>query len=175
MPSSGAPKISTRPRLGARRPAAALSKVDLPQPLGPTIATKRPSGMSRVISVTATKPPAAGASNRISTSRNATAGAADVARGRGAAPLIAMSAARPESRLLLGSALLRRRRLDEGVGVGLCHVDLGLGDGGVEAREHVVHGLRALGVHQTGLREHRDRVGQRREIELRIAALVVLG
>jgi len=38
------PSISTSPRLGATRPAATVSRVDLPQPEGPTMHANWPSG-----------------------------------------------------------------------------------------------------------------------------------
>jgi len=46
-PASGAPKTSMRPDEGAMSPAAMLSKVDLPQPVGPTMATNSPAATAR--------------------------------------------------------------------------------------------------------------------------------
>src|SRR5438067_7577434 len=53
IPVSGSPNTSTEPPLGGVRPAMMFSRVDLPQPLGPTIATKRPAAISSVTSRTA--------------------------------------------------------------------------------------------------------------------------
>src|SRR5258707_14735206 len=54
MPETGRPSTSARPLLGASRPETILSKVDLPQPDGPTIDTIEPSGTSKVTSRQAT-------------------------------------------------------------------------------------------------------------------------
>ena len=42
------PPIATRPDSGTRSPAASLSTVDLPQPLGPTRAVVRPESRPNV-------------------------------------------------------------------------------------------------------------------------------
>ena len=52
-PVSGKPKMFTLPAAGASRPAAILSSVDLPQPVGPTIATNSPSPTLNVARSTA--------------------------------------------------------------------------------------------------------------------------
>ena len=46
MPSTFAPLTSAKPALGCSRPDTTLSKVDLPQPDGPTMVTMEPSGTS---------------------------------------------------------------------------------------------------------------------------------
>src|SRR3546814_7633187 len=48
-----APSISTLPADGFSRPAAALSSVDLPQPVGPTMATNSPGATARSMPATA--------------------------------------------------------------------------------------------------------------------------
>ena len=48
---------STPPELGRSRPATSLRMVDLPQPLGPTRATKSPCSMRRSVLDSATVPP----------------------------------------------------------------------------------------------------------------------
>ena len=53
MPVSGAPKTRTLPVLGASRPAATLSSVLLPQPVGPTTARNSPAPTVSVTSLTA--------------------------------------------------------------------------------------------------------------------------
>src|SRR3984957_5268197 len=46
MPLTFAPLTSAKPALGCNRPETMLSKVDLPQPDGPTMVTIEPSGTS---------------------------------------------------------------------------------------------------------------------------------
>jgi len=53
-PSSGAPNADTLPSLGRSNPAARFSKVDLPQPVGPTTDTNSPWPTVRLISLSAT-------------------------------------------------------------------------------------------------------------------------
>ena len=52
----GSPSQSTVPLEGRRRPATSESRVDLPQPLGPTTATNWASGISRLIESSAATP-----------------------------------------------------------------------------------------------------------------------
>ena len=54
-PTSRPPAITT-PALGRSSPATSFRMVDLPQPLGPTSATKSPSAMPRVVWSSATVP-----------------------------------------------------------------------------------------------------------------------
>src|SRR5882672_9211669 len=54
MPSTRRPSTSTVPRLGGISPDTMLSRVDLPQPDGPTMVTIDPSGTSNVTSRQAT-------------------------------------------------------------------------------------------------------------------------
>ncbi len=67
----GSPSQSTVPLDGSRSPATSESRVDLPQPLGPTTATNWPSGISRLIESSATTP-APSAPKRWETPRIAT-------------------------------------------------------------------------------------------------------
>src|SRR6202044_3767212 len=61
MPLTFAPLTSAKPALGCNRPETMLSKVDLPQPDGPTMGTIEPSGRSSDTPRTAsTAPPARG-------------------------------------------------------------------------------------------------------------------
>ncbi|MNI81321.1 hypothetical protein D3C73_1379240 [compost metagenome] len=53
MPDKGWPKTFTCPLDGASKPAPTLSKVDLPQPVGPTTDTNSPGAMARLVSLTA--------------------------------------------------------------------------------------------------------------------------
>ncbi len=53
MPESGAPNTSTVPLLGSSSPAATLSSVLLPQPVGPTTLTNSPAPTVSVTSRTA--------------------------------------------------------------------------------------------------------------------------
>ncbi|MNN95068.1 hypothetical protein D3C81_2138130 [compost metagenome] len=53
MPDRGWPKTFTWPDDGASKPAPTLSKVDFPQPVGPTTDTNSPGAMARVVSLTA--------------------------------------------------------------------------------------------------------------------------
>src|SRR5580704_7476763 len=46
MPPTLAPLTAAKPALGCNRPETTLSKVDLPQPDGPTMVTMEPSGTS---------------------------------------------------------------------------------------------------------------------------------
>ena len=50
--------IATSPEVIVSSPATILSRVDLPQPDGPTSTQKPPSGMSKVTPFTASTPPA---------------------------------------------------------------------------------------------------------------------
>ena len=52
-PVTRSPSQSTVPWVGRRSPATNESSVDLPQPLGPTMATNSPSGTSRSMSSSA--------------------------------------------------------------------------------------------------------------------------
>src|SRR5882672_8563094 len=83
---SFAPKMSTWPDEGATRPAATLSKVDLPQPVGPTIATNSPSATASEVESTARKVPPSPTRKLTATSESATAGAP----GRAAIPALAL-------------------------------------------------------------------------------------
>jgi hypothetical protein len=53
MPDSRAPNTCTLPALGGNRPAATLSNVLLPQPVGPTTETNSPAPTLSVTSRTA--------------------------------------------------------------------------------------------------------------------------
>src|SRR5271169_5418081 len=53
-PARGTSKTETDPWLGAINPAARLSSVDLPHPLGPTTDTNEPAATSRLILCSAT-------------------------------------------------------------------------------------------------------------------------
>ena len=53
MPDSGWPNTFTWPDDGDSRPALTLSRVDLPQPVGPTTDTNSPGAMARLVSLTA--------------------------------------------------------------------------------------------------------------------------
>src|ERR1700732_548082 len=57
MPLTLAPLTSAKPELGCSRPETILSKVDLPQPDGPTMVTMEPSGTSSVMLRTASTAP----------------------------------------------------------------------------------------------------------------------
>src|SRR5260370_17293216 len=141
MPRSASPKIITRPAGGKSSPAAALSSVDLPQPDGPTMATKVPSSMAKEISRATVWISPDGARKRTVTSSKATAGTAIVPP---------PSRAGPATWLGL-DAELDVRLLDELVGIGGLDVDLGVLDLGHEFTEHGEHGVAALGIHQTAL------------------------
>src|SRR5919106_6841787 len=109
MPRSTSPKIRTRPSGGKSRPAAQLSRVDLPQPDGPTTATKVPSAMSSEIrSATVWNAPE-GARKRIVTRSKDAAGAGE-----------RLSPSTPDrERTLRGSPVPAPMRIvDELVGVG---------------------------------------------------------
>src|SRR5258708_4752491 len=62
-PWMAVPRREAVPPEGASRPARILSKVDLPQPDGPTTATNAPSSMAKLIRSRAATPPARGASS----------------------------------------------------------------------------------------------------------------
>src|SRR6266702_4921278 len=51
------PPIAIEPSLGSSRPAIMLSKVDLPQPEGPTRTTNSPSSISRSMSLSTSSAP----------------------------------------------------------------------------------------------------------------------
>src|SRR5258706_6037729 len=70
-----------RPEEGAISPAATLSRVDLPQPVGPTIATNSPAATASEASSTAAYVPPAASRNLTLTCESETAGGAT-----GAAP-----------------------------------------------------------------------------------------
>jgi len=53
MPVSSSPKTLILPEDGCSSPAPTLSKVDLPQPVGPTTETNSPGAMASVVSATA--------------------------------------------------------------------------------------------------------------------------
>src|SRR5438552_17136718 len=65
-----------RPEEGAISPAATLSRVDLPQPVGPTIATNSPSATSSVAHCTAVYVVSSASRNDTCTSLSETAGVA---------------------------------------------------------------------------------------------------
>ena len=52
-PFTGSPSTVTLPAVGFRKPATALSKVDLPQPDGPMMETNSPGRTTRSVSSTA--------------------------------------------------------------------------------------------------------------------------
>src|SRR5215475_445766 len=111
MPASGAPCTRTSPDDGASRPAATLSSVDLPQPVGPTTETNSPSATRRVAFATAVYggPPSRPANRQVMSS-SASAGT----------PLIVVTASPGPSsglRVLLGA-------LGELVGPSLAELDL---------------------------------------------------
>src|SRR5437763_5296294 len=136
MPRSASPKISTRPAGGKSSPAAALSRVDLPQPDGPTMATNVPSAISKEISRATVWTSPDGARKRTVTSSKATAGV--------------LMPSRPTARSAPGLRLdaeLGVGLLHELVGIGLLDVDIGALDLGHELAEHGEHGLGALGIH----------------------------
>src|SRR5437763_2397680 len=54
-PATGTPSVSTRPELGGAKPAIALSRVDLPQPDGPSRHTNWPCGIFKSMSFSATR------------------------------------------------------------------------------------------------------------------------
>src|SRR5438132_13576792 len=56
MPASGCPSTRTSPDDGGSKPAATLSSVDLPQPVGPTTETNSPAPTAIVVSLTAVYP-----------------------------------------------------------------------------------------------------------------------
>ena len=51
------PPIETTPESSPSSPAMARSRVDLPEPLGPSSAVSEPEGISRLTSSSATKSP----------------------------------------------------------------------------------------------------------------------
>jgi hypothetical protein len=53
MPCSGSPNTRTWPDEGCSSPAAMLSSVDLPQPVGPTTDTNSPACTRSVVPATA--------------------------------------------------------------------------------------------------------------------------
>src|SRR5215472_1842502 len=85
MPLTGRPSTSASPRLGAMRPETMLSRVDLPQPDGPTIDTIAPSGTSKLTSRQATTGSRPRGRNTMPTSASRIfAGACGMADGSGA-------------------------------------------------------------------------------------------
>ena len=58
-PETGVAPMSTRPSVHDRSPAVSISRLLLPQPLGPTIDTKCPRGTPSVMSVRARTGPLA--------------------------------------------------------------------------------------------------------------------
>src|SRR5258706_5397704 len=74
MPRMGSPKTRAQPSGGISKPAATLSRVDFPQPDGPTIATKVPSAISSEMSRSTVCTPPAGVGKRTVTPSKATAG-----------------------------------------------------------------------------------------------------
>src|SRR5690554_783916 len=57
MPFKGSPNTRTCPEEGCSSPAPAFSRVDLPQPVGPTTETNSPDAMCKEVSFTATYSP----------------------------------------------------------------------------------------------------------------------
>ena len=57
VPVTSVPLISTRPAEGALNPVTAPSRVDLPEPLGPSRAKNSPGSITRSVSRSATKLP----------------------------------------------------------------------------------------------------------------------
>src|SRR5690242_16471861 len=174
MPRSGSPKTTTRPAGGKSSPAAALRRVDLPQPDGPTMARKVPSAMSKAMSRATVCTSPEGARKRMVTSSNETAAAVTaVAPTAALRPLPPPSPRRGEggcssvvALLLFLDAELLVRLLRELVGVGLGNVDMRVLDRRHRLAEDVEHRLGALGVHQAVGRVGRDHVLQRGEIDL---------
>src|SRR5690348_12576073 len=156
MPRSSSPSTRTLPSGGASSPAATLSKVDLPQPDGPTSATKVPAAMLSEMSLTTVCAPPAGVAKRTLTPANSTAGA--------------MAGRSPGATRLLADAQLGIRLLGEGVAVGLGQVDMRGRHFRRRLAEHGEHRLGALGVHPAGRRVHRDRVLEGGEVERLVTA-----
>ena len=67
IPSTGLPETRTIPALGRSRPAAIVNVVDLPQPVGPTIAQNWPGSTVRSTSRNAVIATPAGDTNRLGT------------------------------------------------------------------------------------------------------------
>src|SRR6266536_3358783 len=82
---TGVPSIATRPAAGAKRPEIMLSSVDLPHPLGPTIARNSPALTSRLTSdrTDTERPSMSNACERFSTVIFGVTIGADVPRPRG--------------------------------------------------------------------------------------------
>src|SRR6185437_10463224 len=152
MPRSSSPRTRTVPSGGASSPAATLSKVDLPQPEGPTRATKVPATMTSEMSLTTVCAPRAGVAKRTLTPANSTA-AAGPAAGRS-----------PVATRLLADAQLGIRLLGEGVAVGLRQIDMRRRHFRRRLAEYREHRFGALRIHLAGRRIHRDRVLERGEI-----------
>src|SRR4051812_35802647 len=74
MPVTGRPCTSTVPADARCRPETSDSVVDLPQPVGPTIATNSPGAMSRSTSRMATCTPPLAVANRLVAMRSRTMG-----------------------------------------------------------------------------------------------------
>src|SRR6185312_5888795 len=131
MPRSASPCTRTWPSGGASSPAATLSRVDLPQPEGPTRATKVPAAMASEMSLTTVCAPPAGVAKRTLTPANSTAAAAaGAAAGRS-----------PDATRLLADAQLGIRLLGEGVAVGLRQIDMRRRHLGRRLAEHGEHRL----------------------------------
>ena len=91
--TTGSPANEIVPSLGSRRPAMTLKKVVLPAPLGPMRLTIEPSGMSKSIVRTATRPPKRFEIPRASSRRPRLAGSDEVVAGPAGAAAGAAGAA----------------------------------------------------------------------------------
>src|SRR5690349_1899143 len=78
-PAIGCPRCSSRPAVGASSPASSLSKVLLPQPLGPMITTNSPRPTARSMPWSATTARSVDSPHTFVTSRHSSAVTAAIA------------------------------------------------------------------------------------------------
>src|SRR6478672_11925203 len=149
MPARGFPSTRSSPELGLSSPAATLSRVDLPQPVGPTTETNSPSAMARVTSFTAVYEPLAPAKVQVMRSNSTAA---------------------------VTSLVFRVRLFHEGIVEGRVHLDLPRGHHrGLELRQDLVYVLGRLQRHLPAFREADHVLEQPLLVERRVARLVLGG
>src|SRR5512132_2584520 len=153
MPCSGSPATRTAPDDGLSRPAATLSSVDFPHPVGPTTDTNSPSATESVTSFTAVY------------------GRASPARAANVQVMRSNSRAAVMPLFVFRVGLLHERVVE-----GLREIDLaGLLHRRLELREHLVDVLRGLHRHHPVLGEADHVLEQPLLVQRRVAGLVLRG
>src|SRR5690606_15628391 len=139
MPTRRSPNTSTAPRLGSSSPAATLSSVLLPQPVGPTTLTNSPAPTARPTFSTAVYR-CSGASAPTNAQVIPRSRIAGPAAAPGASPTPPLSSRAPPSAIRIGGVGFARKLVRED----RLEVDAGRADLWIDARQGAQRRLRAL-------------------------------